>query len=82
MTLKLTEEKKQTIGNIIASFPTEPLGPLFHRALETNKIVGLKRQRQNYTLKFNYQMKYAVNLFGGNLTLKILFRIQLSQHPT
>ena len=25
-----------------------PLGPLFYRALETDKIVGIKRHRQNY----------------------------------
>ena len=38
----------QVIGNIVASFPAAPLGPLFYRALETDKIVGLKRHRQNY----------------------------------
>ena len=25
-----------------------PLGPLFYRTLETDKIVGLKRHRQNF----------------------------------
>ena len=38
----------QVIGNTVASFPAVPLGPLFYRALETDKIVGLKRLRQNY----------------------------------
>ena len=32
---------EQVIGNIVASFPAVPLGPLFYRALETDKIVGL-----------------------------------------
>ena len=61
MTLKLTEEKKQKIYDLctklfekskptmwFASFPAVPLGPLFYRALETDKIVGLKGHRQNY----------------------------------
>ena len=38
----------QVIGSIVASFPVVRLGPLFYRALETDKIVGLKRHRQNY----------------------------------
>ena len=38
----------QGIGNIVASFPAVPLEPLFYRALETDKILGLKRHRQNY----------------------------------
>ena len=52
---ELFEKSKPTIrfvalviGNIVASFPAVPLGPLFYRALETDKIVGLKRLRQNY----------------------------------
>ena len=32
----------------MASFPAVPLGPLFYRALGTDKVVGLKRHRQNY----------------------------------
>ena len=38
----------QVIGNIAASFPAVPLGPLFYRVLETNKILGLKRDQHNY----------------------------------
>ena len=38
----------QVIGNIVDSFPAVPLGPLLLRALETDKIVGPKRHRQNY----------------------------------
>ena len=38
----------QVIGNVVASFPAVPLGPLFYRALETDKIVGLIRHMQNY----------------------------------
>ena len=38
----------QVVGNTVASFPTVPLGPLFYTALETDKIIGLKRHRQNY----------------------------------
>ena len=52
---KLFEKSKSTIqfvaqaiGNIVASFPAVPLGPLLYRPLETGKIVGLKRYRQNY----------------------------------
>ena len=41
----------QFIGNIVASFTAVPLGPSFYRALEPDKIVGLKRQRQNYDAK-------------------------------
>ena len=37
----------QVIGNVVTSFPAVPLGPLFYRALETDKTVGLKRHRQN-----------------------------------
>ena len=39
---------KQVIGNIIATFVARSLEPLFYWALETEKIVGLKRHRQNY----------------------------------
>ena len=38
----------QVIGNIVASFPAMPLGPLFYRAVEKDKIVRLKRYKQNY----------------------------------
>ena len=38
----------EVIGNIVASFLAVSLGPLLYRALETDKIVGLKRHRQNY----------------------------------
>ena len=38
----------QVIGNIDGSFPAVPLGRLCYRALETVKIVGLKKHRQNY----------------------------------
>ena len=38
----------QVIGNVGSSFPAVPLGPLFYRALETDKIVGLIRHMQNY----------------------------------
>ena len=52
---KLFEKSKPTIrfvaqvnGNIVANFLAVPLGPLFYRGLETDKIVRLKRHRQNY----------------------------------
>ena len=52
---KLFEKSKPTIrfvvqiiGNIVASLPAMPLGPLFYGALETDRIVGIKRHRQNY----------------------------------
>ena len=55
LSTKFFEKSKPTIrlvarvvGNTVASFPTVPLGPLFYRALETGKILGLKRYRQNY----------------------------------
>ena len=38
----------EVIGNIVASFLAVSQGPLLYRALETDKIVGLKRYRQNY----------------------------------
>ena len=38
----------EVLGNIISSLSALPLGPLFHRTLETGKIVGLKRHRENY----------------------------------
>ena len=37
----------QVISNIDASCPAVPLEPSFYRDLETDKIVGLKRHRQN-----------------------------------
>ena len=40
----------QVIGIVVVSFPAVPLGPLFYRALETDKTVGLKRHRQNYNI--------------------------------
>ena len=53
------------------------LGPLFYRVLEIDKILVLKGHRRNYDgeIELSYQMKHAMNLFGGNITLKILFRI-------
>ena len=60
------------IDNIVASFPAAPLGALFYRALETDKIVGLKRNRQNYKAETELSNEA---LFGGNIALKILFRI-------
>ena len=55
LSTKLFENSKSTIrsvaqviGNIVASFRAERLGPLVYRALEIDKIVGLKRHRQNY----------------------------------
>ena len=62
----------QAIDNIVASFSAAPLGALFYRALETDKIVGLKRNRQNYNAEIELSNEA---LFGGNITLKILFRI-------
>ena len=41
----------QVFGNIVATFPSVPLAALFYRALETDKIVGLKRYSQNYGAK-------------------------------
>ena len=38
----------QVIGNIVVSFPTLVIRPLFCRALEKDRIVGLKRHGQNY----------------------------------
>ena len=38
----------QVIGNIVVSFAAVPLRPLFYRSLETDKIVGLQKHRQNY----------------------------------
>ena len=38
----------QVIDIIVASFLAMSLGPLFYIALETDKIVGLKRHRQNF----------------------------------
>ena len=35
----------------------------------------LKDTGRTMTLTLSYQMKHAVNLFGGNITLIILFRI-------
>ena len=65
----------QVIGNIVASFPAVPLGPLFYGVLETDKIVRFKGTGRTMMQKLNYQMKHTVNLLGGNITLKILFRI-------
>ena len=52
-----------------------PIGPLFYRSSELEKIVGLKRHRQNHDADIEFSMKHAVNLFDGNITLKINFII-------
>ena len=64
MHTKLFEKSKptirfaaQAIGNIVANFPAVPLGPLFYRVLETDKIVGLMRHKQNHGTK--------IELFNG-----------------
>ena len=55
MYTKLFEKSKltirfvaQAIGDIVASFPAVSLGLLSYRASKTDKIVGLRRHRQNY----------------------------------
>ena len=65
----------QVIGNIAVSYTSVPIGPLFYRSSELEKIVGLKRHRQNYDADIEFSMKHAVNLFDGNITLKINFII-------
>ena len=65
----------QVIGNIAASYTSVPIGPLFYRSSELEKIVGLKRHRQNHDADIEFSMKHAVNLFDGNITLKINFII-------
>ena len=65
----------QVVSIIVASLPAVLLRPLIYGSLETDKIVGLKSHRQNCDAEINYQMKYAVSLFDGNITLKILSRI-------
>ena len=63
------------IGNIVASFSAVPLRPLFYGVLETDKIVGLKRHRQNYYAEIELSNEACSEFVGGNITLKILFRI-------
>ena len=69
MTLKLTKEKKQQPLAIQLS------GPSFYRALETDKIVGLKRHKQNYDIEIELSNEACSELTGGNITLKIIFNI-------
>ena len=39
-----------------------PLGPLFYRTLETDKVVGLKTRRQNYGAKIELSNKACSEL--------------------
>ena len=89
MTLKLTEEKKQNrlYKNIYLCiklfeklktkirFEIQVTANIVAGTLETDMIVGLSRHRQNYDPKLHYQIKHALTLFNGKITLKIIFNI-------
>ena len=65
----------QVIGNIVASFPAMPLGPLFYRALEKDKIVGLKRYKQNYDAEIELSNEACNEFVWWKHNIKILFSI-------
>ena len=67
-------EEKSGIGNMVASFPAVPLGPLFYRALETDKIVGLKRHRQNYDAEIELSNEACSELVRWKHNIKNLFQ--------
>ena len=52
----------QVIGNIAATFPVVPLGPLFYRPLETDKIVALKWHKRNYDAEIESSNKAGCEL--------------------
>ena len=78
---KLFEKSKSTIrflaqviSNIVASFPTVSLGPLFYTALETDNIVGLKSNRQNYDAEIKLSNEAYSELVWWKHNIKISFQ--------
>ena len=61
------------IGSIVASFSAVPLGPLFHRTLETGKIVGLEAHRENYDTEIELSTEACSELAWWKQNMKILF---------
>ena len=65
---------KQVTGNIVATFVARSLEPLFYWALETEKIVGLRRHRQNYDTETELSNE-ACSEFVWWQHNKIIFRV-------
>ena len=63
----------QVFGNIVASFSAVPLGPLFHRTLETGKIVGLEARRENYDTEIELSNEACSELAWWKQNMKIFF---------
>ena len=61
----------QVIGNIVANFPAVPLGPLFYRALEPDKIVGLMRHKQDHDTKIELFNKACGELVWWKHNIKV-----------
>ena len=51
-----------------------PLGPLFYRALETDKIVRLRRHRQNYDAEIELSNKACSELVWWKHNIKNSFQ--------
>ena len=71
----------QVIGNIVDSFPAVPLGPLLLRALETDKIVGPKRHRQNYDAEIKWSNEAWSELLGRKHNIKNSFQDLVTATP-
>ena len=63
----------QVICNIVASFPAVPLGPLFHRTFETDKIVRVKKLRQNHDTEAELSNKACSEIVWLKYNVKISF---------
>ena len=70
----ITRSGAQVIGNIVASFPAVWLGPLVYRALEIDKIVGLKRHRQNYDAEIELSNETYSELVWWKHNIKTSFQ--------
>ena len=71
----------QVIGSIVASFPAVPLGPLVYRALEIDKIVGLKWCRQNYDAETELSNETCSELVWWKHNIKNSFQYLVIAKP-
>lgn len=67
-------EVAKTIGMIVATFEAVPLGPLYYRAIELDKIEALKINKDNFEAKMNISLKATNELCGG----RVIFLSKLS----
>ena len=63
------------MSNIVASFPSVSLRPLYYGTLETNKIIGLKRHRQNYDAETESSNEACSEIYWWKFNIENYFRI-------